>query len=429
MYCNHPVEFHVTSSRHEMLIQFFAQATGFKEHFDHNVMHKKAVAELLDNLPLHIMVSRWDYLQNVVLIRGSEIASSYFSRKQILLLIATTWHRDRNNRLIKQYFEFFSDFLGHSSLFFQKCMKILMEYFDFPMAVNTVYIQTDGSVQQFQKRHNILWGRRFYSTFRYHLRWCIDPPYHGKGDCDSRGGVIKRAVRKHALRPGCNIDTTRQLVAFTNERLHSVTPGHAFVVKVFATDVEKMASLCPGIKSHFDYIFDQPRPRYRWRKFPCHCHQCRVGLYSDCIQSDLSGPLVVKPVFQNGTRGPKATTLAATEQQLARIRHVGSNPRGRVNFVVHKILSKRTSENVVEYKVSWVGYAAKYNSWLPDGHVNLSRQVLADFAALNFPDDNSSSSSGKLYLFISWLIVHSSFKSFFQILLHLHLLPIVTPMK
>ena len=91
---------------------------------------------------------------------------------------------------------------------------------------------SDGAGKEFRSRHNMIWGCFFERKYGFKFRMCVDPPYHGKGDCDSRGGVIKRGLLRHIVKPGVHVDTAHDLVAFVNTEMHDTIPGSALFIEI-----------------------------------------------------------------------------------------------------------------------------------------------------------------------------------------------------
>jgi len=66
-------------------------------------------------------------IENYVYEDSYAMSSSYFKKKQSSLLIAVLFYRDDDNVLQKFCYDFVSEYLGHNSVFYEKCMSILYE--------------------------------------------------------------------------------------------------------------------------------------------------------------------------------------------------------------------------------------------------------------------------------------------------------------
>jgi hypothetical protein len=156
------------------------------------------------------------------------MSSSHFGKKQTTLLVAVVFYKEttvidgvEETRLVKKYYDFVSEYLGHNNVFYNKCMVILLDQLktDIPFKFNKIYNVTDGG-SHFASRY-AFWdlGRtsRLYSNLSFILFFYSDclsssvsfleikihqvtcPPQHGKGECDGHGAVIKRKARLYLL--------------------------------------------------------------------------------------------------------------------------------------------------------------------------------------------------------------------------------------
>ena len=354
-----PVEFTYHSSRKQMLTRYFHEVDGFKPHYDQVCFHKKITKTLFATFPNDVLVCRWDFIQNIELKRGTEIAQNYYSRKQIAFLVNAVYFRNRANQLERHFYEYFMDFLMHCSLVFQKCMdKFITVQFPFPDYITTIVMLSDGAKSEFRSRHTIFWASCFYRKYGFKFRMCVDPPYHGKNDCDSRGGVIKRGLRRHIVKPGVCVDTAHHLVQFVNDRMHRTFPGAALFVDITPADRETLGVYIPRIQSFYDYIFSRNARSCRWRTYPCFCQSCLSYNFDACLNADYCGPLIEMQVRREGVRGPPQRVLDNTSRQpqLYEPRVNAGYNAGRYQWEVHSIISKRTSSGSTEYLVNWVDW-------------------------------------------------------------------------
>ncbi len=99
------------------------------------------------------------------------MSSSHFGKKQTTLLISTVFYKSSTNELQKIYYDFVSEYLGHNSIFYQKCFGILIEELKSTLNVdiNAFYNVTDGG-NHFISRY-AFWSignyAHHYSTFFY----------------------------------------------------------------------------------------------------------------------------------------------------------------------------------------------------------------------------------------------------------------------
>lgn len=376
-----PVVFTFRSSRLQMLTKFFEAVDSFKPHHDFSAFHKTMMKLLLSDFPQHILICRWDFIQNIVVKRGTEIAQTYYSRKQIGFLVCTVYFRNRVGETVKHFYEFFMDYLKHSSLVFHECMDLFVENFPFPDYITTIILLSDGAGKEFRSRHNLIWGAYFKRKYGYTLRMCVDPPYHGKGECDSRGGVIKRGLLRHIVKPGCHVDTVQHLVRFVNNCMHRKYGGEAYFVPIHIRMTEVLGKKMDGIYSHYDYIFNRTRTFMHWRKYSCFCNACLHGAYDQCINTVMCGPLIRRRVQREGRRHPSEVTLSATARQpqfYAPNVNVGYNARN-YQWEVYSIVSKRTSDESIEYLVNWVNWDTP--TWMAEADLQGSQDLLTAFNA------------------------------------------------
>jgi len=151
------------------------------------------------------------------------MSSSHFGKKQTTLLIATVFYKDstilegedNDPKLVKKYYDFVSEYLGHNNVFYMKCMTILLDQLkeDVPFEFKKLYNVTDGgshfvsryaywdlgkTSRSYSKTGNFPSSQIPFSTeIVIHQITC--PPQHGKGECDGHGAVIKKKARLFLL--------------------------------------------------------------------------------------------------------------------------------------------------------------------------------------------------------------------------------------
>ena len=104
------------------------------------------------------------------------MSSSHFGKRQTTLLVAVVFFKEtiivdgeEHSRLVKKYYDFVSEYLGHNNVFYNKCMAILLDQLktDIPFEFSKLYNVTDGG-SHFVSRY-VFWdlGRtsRLYSKF------------------------------------------------------------------------------------------------------------------------------------------------------------------------------------------------------------------------------------------------------------------------
>jgi len=90
---------------------------------------------------------------------------SHFGKSQSTLLVAVVFYLSDDNQLIKVYYDFISEYLGHNSTFYSKCLAILLEelkialHFD----VKALFNVTDGG-SHFVSRF-AFWSLGEFSSF------------------------------------------------------------------------------------------------------------------------------------------------------------------------------------------------------------------------------------------------------------------------
>lgn len=74
------------------------------------------------------------------------MSSSHFGKKQSTLLIATIFYKNDDKKNCKLYYDFVSEYLGHNSAFYEKCMGILIEEIrnKLNLSIDAIYNITDG---------------------------------------------------------------------------------------------------------------------------------------------------------------------------------------------------------------------------------------------------------------------------------------------
>jgi hypothetical protein len=94
---------------------------------------KEQVLHLKTHLPLHHILIKADFIQNMVHQRGAESSTGYYNKRQTQLLVFVVWFHSADSTEQKpdikmEYIDYLSGFLKHTSLFFQKCFVHLIEH-------------------------------------------------------------------------------------------------------------------------------------------------------------------------------------------------------------------------------------------------------------------------------------------------------------
>lgn len=101
----------------------------FSIHDDHVIYHKQQMEALKDNLPVGNIIVKADFIQNILHQRGRETASSHFGKRQTQLLVFCVWFRSPDTGVVqRRFYDYLSSYLAHNSLFFQKCVRNLLNY-------------------------------------------------------------------------------------------------------------------------------------------------------------------------------------------------------------------------------------------------------------------------------------------------------------
>ena len=83
------------------------------------------------------------------------MSSSHFGKKQSTLLVAVVFYKESvevdgvtKPRLAKKYYDFVSEYLGHNNVFYNKCMRMLLDQLKdddvLPFDFSKLYNVTDG---------------------------------------------------------------------------------------------------------------------------------------------------------------------------------------------------------------------------------------------------------------------------------------------
>ena len=169
-----------TKSRFEFMQSWRTQMDEFKPHADHVKYHKEQMEQLftLMESDQSMVIARWDFAENYLHESGNMVSTQHYAKEQSQLLIVSYWSHqgqeinedeedddigdgdtDEPKSQIKlKYMAFTSNYLGHNTIFFNKCFKIFMEKLQKNPSVvapiKHLYILTDGSGQHFKNRRS-----------------------------------------------------------------------------------------------------------------------------------------------------------------------------------------------------------------------------------------------------------------------------------
>ncbi len=345
------------NSTRQQFLQGYKEATSkAKDHKLHVEWQKSTIKTLKAQLPMDTVMMRWDFLMNYSHISSIEVGNAFYGRRQTTVLIATIWyHSALSTReqpdIIKKYHAFVSPYLYHTSVVFQKAFTALLPLLDLGNDVCHCILLTDGGMQHFKNRRSMHWGTKVFSTLGLHLRWIIDPAYHGKGECDGRGALLKKKARIHVLKEDGFIDTPEDLAAYWS----TIEGGSSTVLNIQYNDTEEDVSTVSGIKACYDFVFSRQPNKLYMRRWPCVCTHCLKFQFDKCTNQNTVGEWIERHTTVVGVNHPKGTS-APTEDE----RSEGEE------FEVECIVGKRKVKNQVQYEVKWAGYDNSFNSWIPE---------------------------------------------------------------
>lgn len=307
-----------------------ADAVDHKLHVKHQ---KEVINTLKAKLPWDTLMTRWDFLMNYTHVSSIEVGNAFYGRRQSTVLIATVWYHDDSSTpqkpiISKTYHAFVSPYLAHSSLVFQKAFSALLPHIPMHNNVTKCIILTDGGAQHFKNRMSLHWATKAYSNFELQLQWIVDPAYHGKGECDGHGALLKKMAKIHVLKEEGYIDNADQLVSFFD----TVPGGSSSLLNIAWEDTYEDVTPVKGILSHFNFRFGK-NPQQLWmRKWPCACTNCVNSNFHLCTSSHIVGAWVQRKTSFVSVNHPKG--LDAPK--------VNDGTDDLVDYEVEKIMEVRT---------------------------------------------------------------------------------------
>ena len=161
---------------------------------------------------------------------------------------------------------------------------------------------SDNCGDQFKNKYHFGWWSRYLESKEL-LALFVNyfAPGHGKGICDSEGGIAKHAVANAALHGEkfrSAIDLYRWLVANGGE-VQSKTPlathspdrrqYHYFVEGAFL-DYHPIDLKIDRLNCYYSFNFNRANPStLRSRKTSCFCISCKDGNFDDCVDTSFHG--------------------------------------------------------------------------------------------------------------------------------------------
>lgn len=135
---------------------------NFKEHSDHVKYHKEELKRLFEihNSNKNDVICRWDFAENYVHDSASMVSSMHYGKEQSQMLIVSYWYHESTSTMqepkIKlKYIAFTSDYLAHSTVFFNKCFNIFLTKIKSENSrLNKVYVLSDGAQQHFKNKRS-----------------------------------------------------------------------------------------------------------------------------------------------------------------------------------------------------------------------------------------------------------------------------------
>jgi hypothetical protein len=161
---------------------------------------------------------------------------------------------------------------------------------------------SDNCGDQFKNRYQFGWGSMFLRKFGlWGMFFNFFAPGHGKGICDSEGGISKHAVANAALH-GAKLSSPYDLYVWLRENavevtsktvnaLHSpdIREYHYFGENEFL-EYHPIDVYIDRINCYHSFSISRSTPlRLYSRHTTCFCEACKLGNFSNCIDSQFHG--------------------------------------------------------------------------------------------------------------------------------------------
>jgi len=140
---------------------------------------------------------------------------------------------------------------------------------DLPYSPAGCWITTDGARAHFKSRISLYWATQFQKDHKIKVHWWFDCPYHGKGECDGHGSVVKRKIRRfilkgnfgfipkikflicHAFAAGCFVDNHLEAIKFINDHVRKSKAVYTGIVHPVFTYFITSQSNLQFCRDHF----------------------------------------------------------------------------------------------------------------------------------------------------------------------------------
>lgn len=127
-------------TRKQMMKTMKKEMGAFAAHTKHVIYHKEQLMRLHDNFPHDSIIVKCDFIQNILHGRGRETSQAYFNKRQSQFLSFVVWYWKETTpgtwEKHKLYLDYLSSYLAHNSLYFQKCLRHLLEHLRDEVGIN-----------------------------------------------------------------------------------------------------------------------------------------------------------------------------------------------------------------------------------------------------------------------------------------------------
>src|SRR5579871_5225062 len=137
-----------------------------------------------------------DFKENLKL-GGSlnELNQDFYNRKNYSVLGICLIYKDNNNKIKKEYKDFFSDVLSHDGLFIKECLHQLLSSTSFPK-FEYLSIWTDNARHFHSKEIASCILSEIPQKYILQTKWNFFGEYHGKNFLDGHFGLLSRWIKE-----------------------------------------------------------------------------------------------------------------------------------------------------------------------------------------------------------------------------------------
>ena len=96
---------------------------------------------------------------------------------------------------------------------------------------------------------------------------------------------------------------------------------------------------------------------------------------------ELIGPHIARQAILAQRKAAAAASAAEEQRRQQEDIDRRAEQRAAKEYVVEKIVDKRVVDDVVHYRVKWLGYSGRRNTWEPEANLENSRKCIAQFEA------------------------------------------------